>query len=124
MNDTTYYKEILEKRRAELEKELSGLGIHSQSNPTEWEVKVPELDIMTADENEVADKSEEVQIDSIIVSELTTQYKNVIRALKKIEEGKYGICEVCGEPIEKERLQVAPSARTCEKHLDEENKAE
>lgn len=37
-------------------------------------------------------------------------------ALKRIEDGKYGICEVDGTPIEFERLQALPWARTHVKH--------
>jgi DnaK suppressor protein len=34
-------------------------------------------------------------------------------ALRRHDEGSYGICEVCGKPIAAERLAVRPSARTC-----------
>lgn len=34
-------------------------------------------------------------------------------ALKRIEEGVYGICEVGGEPIPKQRLEAIPWARFC-----------
>jgi DnaK suppressor protein len=37
----------------------------------------------------------------------------VDRALRRHDEGSYGICEVCGQPIAAERLAVRPSARTC-----------
>ncbi|MEV5084157.1 TraR/DksA C4-type zinc finger protein [Streptomyces sp. NPDC056159] len=35
------------------------------------------------------------------------------RALKRLEEGDYGRCEGCGEPIPTQRLEVRPAARTC-----------
>lgn len=34
-------------------------------------------------------------------------------ALNRIEEGSYGICEVDGEPIPKQRLEAIPWARFC-----------
>lgn len=34
-------------------------------------------------------------------------------ALTKIEEGSYGICEECGEPIGEKRLSVLPAATLC-----------
>jgi RNA polymerase-binding transcription factor len=34
-------------------------------------------------------------------------------ALRRLDDGTYGICEVCGEPIPGERLEARPSARTC-----------
>jgi DnaK suppressor protein len=36
----------------------------------------------------------------------------VEKALEKIEEGTYGICEETGEPIDKARLEVYPEATT------------
>ena len=34
-------------------------------------------------------------------------------ALKRIEKGTYGKCEICGEEIAEERLDVLPQARVC-----------
>jgi len=34
-------------------------------------------------------------------------------ALKNIEEGSYGICESCGDEIDKDRLKVMPFAKLC-----------
>ncbi len=35
------------------------------------------------------------------------------RALKKLDEGTYGICDVCGEPISLGRLQALPDGSLC-----------
>ena len=45
-----------------------------------------------------------------IVKRLRNQVK---RALAAIRIGRYGICEVCGNPIDKARLQAYPEATTC-----------
>ncbi|HEY3437081.1 MAG TPA: TraR/DksA C4-type zinc finger protein [Actinotalea sp.] len=34
-------------------------------------------------------------------------------ALDRIATGRYGRCEVCGEPIAQARLEARPTARTC-----------
>jgi len=34
-------------------------------------------------------------------------------ALARLAGGAYGVCTVCGRPIDPERLEVRPSARTC-----------
>ena len=34
-------------------------------------------------------------------------------ALARIDGGEYGVCEVCGEPIEERRLDAVPWARRC-----------
>ncbi len=35
------------------------------------------------------------------------------KALKKIENGNYGICESCGQEIEEKRLLIVPAAEHC-----------
>jgi DnaK suppressor protein len=45
---------------------------------------------------------------------------DVEAALRKIEEGSYGTCEVCGEPIGAERLSAIPWARLC---IDDQRRA-
>lgn len=43
----------------------------------------------------------------------TEHLAEVDAALRRLEEGGYGTCEVCGEPIAPERLEARPVARTC-----------
>lgn len=45
--------------------------------------------------------------------------KKIDKALKRIENKTYGICEVCEEPIEKERLEVIPYTTLCIQHAKE-----
>lgn len=37
-------------------------------------------------------------------------------AMTRLEQGSYGICEVCGQPIPAPRLEARPTARTCIQH--------
>lgn len=37
----------------------------------------------------------------------------VDEALRRFEQGTYGICEECGQPIPPERLEALPYATTC-----------
>jgi DnaK suppressor protein len=46
---------------------------------------------------------------------LQTTLADVERALTKLEEGSYGTCDVCGEPIAEERLEALPWAVRCVK---------
>ena len=41
----------------------------------------------------------------------------VDRALRGLEDGTYGLCDVCGDPVEPERLTADPLARLCIDHL-------
>ena len=42
-------------------------------------------------------------------------------ALRKIEDGSFGTCEVCGKPIGEGRLAAMPWARLC---IDDQRKAD
>jgi DnaK suppressor protein len=50
--------------------------------------------------------------------------QKIIKAMKKIEDGSYGICEECGEEISEERLRVRPEATLCIKCKEEQEKIE
>ncbi|NPA39462.1 MAG: RNA polymerase-binding protein DksA [Thermodesulfobacteria bacterium] len=39
--------------------------------------------------------------------------KKIDKALKKIEDGTYGICEACGGEIDEKRLMARPEATLC-----------
>jgi DnaK suppressor protein len=41
---------------------------------------------------------------------------DVERALKRLDDGTFGTCEVCGEPIPDDVLVATPAARQCGKH--------
>lgn len=40
----------------------------------------------------------------------------VRHAMVRLDEGGYGVCEVCGEPIPEGRLEARPWATTCVAH--------
>ena len=44
------------------------------------------------------------------IRDLTDQ---IDRALERIDEGTYGLCERCGRPIEKARIKALPYATLC-----------
>jgi sigma-B regulation protein RsbU (phosphoserine phosphatase) len=43
--------------------------------------------------------------------------EEVDSALQRMDKGSYGLCEVCHEPIEEERLMADPLMRNCLDHL-------
>ena len=50
--------------------------------------------------------------------------RKVEKAIKKIEEGEYGICEKCGEEIGVKRLEARPVTDLCIKCKEEEEQLE
>jgi DnaK suppressor protein len=45
--------------------------------------------------------------------QLLHQVEEVDRALAKLDEGTYGVCDSCGAPIPEGRLEVHPTAVLC-----------
>jgi RNA polymerase-binding transcription factor DksA len=41
---------------------------------------------------------------------------DVERALRRLDDGSYDTCEICGEPIPEEVLAESAAARTCGRH--------
>jgi sigma-B regulation protein RsbU (phosphoserine phosphatase) len=50
-------------------------------------------------------------------AQITHLLKEVDSALERIDNGSYGLCEVCHEPIEEEALITDPLIRVCLDHL-------
>jgi|SRR3989344_4395215 len=114
--DTNYFKGKLEEELVLVEHELKSVGQKNPDNKTDWEVKAIDF-ADSADENETADKQEEYEENAAILSELEKKLNDIKSALVKIDTGVYGICEVSNEPIEEDRLEANPAARTCKVHM-------
>jgi RNA polymerase-binding protein DksA len=50
--------------------------------------------------------------------------EQVDHALAKIEEGTYGLCDRCGQPIREGRLKAVPYANLCMRHQQELERSE
>jgi len=116
--DTDYFKEKLEEELLLVEKELNDVGRKNPDNKADWEAEPADFDTNNADENETADKIEEYEGNTAVLKELEIRFNDIKDALKKIEEGKYGICEISGQLIEEDRLIANPAARTCKAHME------
>lgn len=116
--DTNTYKIKLETEKKLLIEELSSIGKVDKTG--DWEA-VPEGEENkqeVQDEADMAERSEEYQERSSTLDPLEKRLADINKALSKIESEGYGICEVCGNTIEKDRLEVNPSARTCKNCME------
>lgn len=120
MTDVTLYKAKLDAALVAIVTELSTIGNYDAVNDN-WEA-VPDQDISNedADENTSADFVESWNERRATLSDLEREYRDIKRALKKIDLGTYGLCEISGEPIEEKRLMARPDARTCIAHMNDE----
>ena len=117
--DVNYFKEKLEEDLMLIERELNDVGRKNPDNKLDWEAEPSDFDIDSADSNEVADGIEEFEENTAVLKELEVRYNDIKDALRKIEEEKYGFCEVSGHPIEEDRLIANPAARTCKEHMNQ-----
>jgi RNA polymerase-binding transcription factor DksA len=115
--DLDHFEKKLLNEKTRLEGELAKVGRVNPDNPSNWEAIPAEHDASSADENVVADAIEEYEDNNAIVNTLLKRYKDIKSGLDKLKHGQYGKCQVCGEEIEAERLEVNPAARTCKKHM-------
>lgn len=115
--DTKQFKEKLEAEHAVLLGELKGLGAIRNPETNDWDA-IPEESAPEADENDRADRTEDYEERTALVSTLKTRLRDIEDALKRIENSSFGKCEVSGEDIEIERLNANPAARTCMKHIN------
>lgn len=106
----------LEEEKSILENELSQLGIQDPKTG-DWGASLHNDTEVVSDMNDLGDRDEDFGITANILGELEIRYKDVLHALEKIELGTYGVCEVSGHPIEEDRLEANPAARTCKAHM-------
>lgn len=116
--DYKHFEQKLEEEKNLLKKDLEKVGRRNPDNPSDWEATPTERDSSQADENTVADSIEDYEGNMAIVNTLESRYSDLRSALEKIKNSTYGLCEVCSEEIDIERLEANPSARTCRKHME------
>lgn len=96
----------LERQQARLVAQLSELGA-TRSGDLQ--------DDLNADEGfadaaaTTAERTERIGV----VEALKGQLDEVDKALERIEDGSYGICSNCGNPIAPERLEARPESTLC-----------
>jgi DnaK suppressor protein len=117
--DLSLMRQRLEAKRAELQQNIRGL---TEAHPDP--VGAIEASEGSQDFEEVAvDFLETQQEQSLLVNEQTllTEVQN---ALERIENGTYGKCIECGQPIPEKRLEAIPWAARCikdEERLEQRN---
>lgn len=73
---------------------------------------------MTADNPNRADlamRAIQNERQGLLAARAEEQLKDIQAALDRIDEGTYGLCETCGQPINPERLHAIPATTVCMK---------
>ena len=72
-----------------------------------------ESDPLSADFAEQATQRESDDVLGAISESAQEELGQLRAALTRLEEGRYGLCAVCGESIEEERLAAVPYTNRC-----------
>jgi DnaK suppressor protein len=100
--DIKKIKEELLKKRQEI---LESLSNHNSEELNEKSGVEDAADIVTSElSRETVYKLSQVDRETLFLIDI---------ALKKIENGTYGVCEECGAPIGEKRLEAIPWVRLC-----------
>jgi DnaK suppressor protein len=77
--------------------------------------RIDQLEKLRVDAAEAAATGDEsrLQVTQLVESAARWALSEIEAALQRLEDGSYGICEHCGEPIPWERLDVLPMTRLC-----------
>ena len=109
--DTQRFRGILEEERQRV---LDAINYLHEETPGSLEDETEE--IIGNSDNHLGDTAT-ATLDREIDYSLEENSEQVLRAidgaLQRIEEGTYGICETCGQPISEERLEAIPYATQC-----------
>ena len=92
------------------EREAEGIGTESETE------NISELSSFDQHHGDIGTETFEREKDFSLLEQLEAEIGDLDAALRKIDEGTYGTCEVCGREIEPERLEAVPGTRTCIEH--------
>lgn len=108
----TFLEEIKSKlveEQARLEQDLHDMGYHKDD---EGNVSVEVESGSNSDDDNASEVT--AMADGLSVAErLTSELKDVKKALVSIEAGSYGICKYCKKPIDEKRLLARPASSSC-----------
>ncbi len=116
--DLEYFKSKLEEELTMVIAELKHVGRINPENPLDWQPIPSDISSEERTEaNEIADKIEGYESNTAILKQLEIRFNELKDALKRIEDGTFGICEVSKKHIERDRLEANPAARTCKAEM-------
>src|SRR5205807_6366769 len=113
------FRAALGRERAEVQAQLAELEESSFSTPQS------DLSGEVAFDEEYADSGTftfERERDLSLENNVRDLLAKIARALSRLENGSFGICERCGKPIEKARLKALPYANLCIKDKQAESR--
>jgi DnaK suppressor protein len=105
-------KNELLSEKARLEGELARFA-HRNPKAAEADFDADFPNIGDKDETESASEVAQFSDNLSLEDELEKALRDVESALKLFEEGRYGICKYCKQPIDERRLAARPTSTSC-----------
>jgi RNA polymerase-binding transcription factor DksA len=100
----------LDEERRRLEEVRESLDNVSEESERE---SLSELSSSDQHPGDIGSETFEREKDLSILEQVEAELADVAHALERLDQGTYGICEACGQPIGDERLEALPAARFC-----------
>ncbi|MEJ6950916.1 TraR/DksA C4-type zinc finger protein [Natronospora cellulosivora (SeqCode)] len=118
-NKLNYYRNILNKERDRLKKEMKSFEDEQRLSQKDSTGELSSYDNHPGDEGTLTFERE---MDLGLFDNIFSRLKEVDDALEKIDTGDYGICQSCGDSINKERLDLVPATSFCQdcKEIEED----
>ena len=110
MTDDNAARARLDEERRRLEEVRETLD--SVSDESERE-SLSELSSSDQHPGDIGSETFEREKDLSILEQVEAELADVAHALERLDQGTYGTCEACGQPIGDERLEALPAARFC-----------
>jgi RNA polymerase-binding protein DksA len=110
--DTSEFRKLLEAEQTRLQGAVAFL---EKENAGSVEEELGEIG-GRGEDNHMADMATATydrELDEGLEEGAQHTLEEITAALQRIDDGSYGVCEACGEPIGAERLSAIPWARLC-----------
>ncbi len=80
----------------------AGVAVGASDNPPE-----------VLDFKDVAAEDSRAVIDQVTLANATAELRQILEARRRVDDGSYGECQDCGEPIDERRLDALPATPFC-----------
>lgn len=113
--DTQTARARLDDERDRLTRTLEDLEGQSEAQKE----SLHELSVVDQHQGDIGTETFEMEKDASIIESVRAALEDIDAAAARLDDGTYGQCQRCGEPIGDDRLEAMPGARYCLEHQSE-----
>ena len=110
--DSDVARQRLDEERVRLEETKATFDDEHLRDESEDD-SISELSSIDQHPADIGTETFEREKDLSILEQVEAELADVEHALRRLEDGTYGSCEACGQPIDEARLEALPAARFC-----------